>query len=87
MQPGLRRHPEDDPVRETPVKPETKWGMLTVVKPVDKNESSQMRWEALCECGNTAIVWGYNLVKGKTVSCGCMRRRNGVLVPRKTGQV
>lgn len=67
-------------MRTTPVKPGTKWAMLTVIKAVDKNESSQVLWEVKCDCGMKTRAWGYNLVKGKKISCGCTRRQGGLLV-------
>lgn len=59
----------------TPVKPGTKWGKLTVLKAVSKNQYSQVRWEVRCDCGRKTIVWGYNLVKkeGNVTHCGCSR--------------
>lgn len=55
----------------TPVKVGTKWGKLTVVKAIQKNEHSQVMWEVRCECGVKTYAWGYNLVKGKKTHCGC----------------
>jgi hypothetical protein len=65
----------------TPVKPGTKWGQLTVIKAVEKNEASHVLWEVKCECGTKTRAWGYSLVKGTKISCGCVRRRNGEVVP------
>lgn len=42
---------------------------LTVI---DRDESG--RWVCQCECGNTNLVQRYNLVSGKTKSCGCWKR-------------
>lgn len=59
-------------MRETPVKPGTKWGRLTVIQKLSKNEHGHVRWACLCECGRRIEVWGYNLAKqyGNTRSCG-----------------
>jgi hypothetical protein len=57
----------------TAVKPGTRWGRLTVVKALRKNEHAQVLWEVLCDCGRRGYAWGYNLVKGKKVDCGCAR--------------
>ena len=38
-------------------------------------------WNCLCDCGNTCIVCGHNLVTGNTTSCGCNQLESG----RKTG--
>lgn len=57
----------------TPVGIGTTWGMLTVTKPLRKNEHSQTMWEVRCRCGRLTYAWGYNLVKGKKSDCGCVR--------------
>lgn len=31
-------------------------------------------WDCLCECGGEAVVSGTNLRRGKTKSCGCLRK-------------
>lgn len=58
---------------KTPVQTGTRWGKLVVGKPIMKNESSQVQWEVKCDCGKKIRVWGYNLVKGNKVDCGCVR--------------
>lgn len=57
----------------TPVQPGTRWGKLVVGKVLRKNESSQVMWEVICDCGRKTHAWGYNLVKGKKKDCGCVR--------------
>lgn len=66
--------PAKRPWRRSPVKPGTKWGLLTVLEPVRKNAWSQILWLAECACGRRRTAWGYNLVKGITRSCGCRRK-------------
>lgn len=45
-------------------------------------------WKCLCDCGNTSVVAGGNLRKGKTQSCGCLNvekmRQTGLLRPSGT---
>jgi hypothetical protein len=57
----------------TPVKPGARFGMLVVRKELRKNDHSQVLWEVKCDCGRSGYAWGYNLVKGKKVNCGCVR--------------
>lgn len=49
-----------------------KYGKLEVVKLHDR-KSGKIRWQCLCDCGNTAYVMSNNLKKpGGTKSCGCI---------------
>jgi len=36
-------------------------------------------WLCKCDCGNEKTVWGDGLRKGKTVSCGCLRKERSRL--------
>jgi len=47
-----------------------KFGMLTVLKYFDKT-----KWECVCDCGNVVAVGRYDLINGKTKSCGCYKAR------------
>ena len=47
------------------------FGRLQVIKSVGVTNKSLVLWECLCECGNTKVVRGVNLLKG-TQSCGCI---------------
>lgn len=51
-----------------------RFGKLVVI---DKKESinNKARWEVLCDCGNKCVVYGANLVKGATQSCGCLNSK------------
>lgn len=53
------------PQKKTPVERGTRWGFLTVGRPITKNEASHVLWEVECDCGAKLRVWGYALVKGK----------------------
>jgi len=46
-----------------------RFGRLAVVAYV-----GHARWEAPCDCGNTAVVLGHNVRLGRTSSCGCGMR-------------
>lgn len=50
------------------------YGRLTVVEHVPNMPGARdtnARWLCRCECGNTKVVYGQDLKKGKVVSCGC----------------
>lgn len=48
------------------------FGRLTVVKRAE-SETGQAKWLCKCECGNECVVFGNNLRRGHTISCGCYR--------------
>lgn len=48
-----------------------KFGRLTAIRYVGKNEDKRALWECTCGCGNTVIVDGKSLRLGNTKSCGC----------------
>lgn len=58
-----------------------KFGRLTVVKRVEdvvwKNGGIAPQWECHCECGNVVIKKSQGLIRGKSKSCGCLRREIG----------
>lgn len=51
---------------------EKRFGRLTVLEFLD-NHNGMARWKCLCDCGNETIVYGNNLRRGYTRSCGCYR--------------
>lgn len=48
------------------------FGNLTVIKKVDRKNHSN-RWLCKCKCGNEIICYQYNLERGTSTSCGCLR--------------
>lgn len=50
-----------------------KFGKLTVLS-LNKTDKYTY-WDCLCECGNTKIIRGNNLVRD-VESCGCLREKN-----------
>lgn len=50
------------------------FGKLTVIKRVDGGSS---RWLCHCECGNEKVIYGTNLVNGKSKTCGCSKYVHG----------
>jgi hypothetical protein len=53
--------------------------MLTIVEDTGKrNNSSNVIWKCLCECGNYTEVDSNNLYNLHTTSCGCIKTSVGV---------
>lgn len=48
-----------------------RFGRLIAVKHGPKSPAGFVRWECLCDCGNTALVQTGNLLDGHSTSCGC----------------
>jgi hypothetical protein len=57
------------------------FGLLTVIAQESAPEGGT-RWHCECACGNRCVVWGYDLKRGNTQSCGCLRYRKGKETPR-----
>ncbi len=60
------------PIRENLVG--ERFGRLLVQRQLGTNQYGQMKYECLCDCGNTAVSIAGNLKNGHTKSCGCLRR-------------
>lgn len=52
-----------------------RFGNLTVVKEGEKRNGHK-HYICACDCGNTTLVDKYNLLRGTTLSCGCLRQKN-----------
>lgn len=48
------------------------FGRLTVLSRAVNNKNGQSRWNCVCECKNICTVFGSNLKRGHTESCGCL---------------
>lgn len=46
-----------------------KFNQLTVIAQSHRDLSGRMHWKCICDCGNMTIVQGYDISKGKTLSC------------------
>lgn len=60
----------------------------------DNSNNTNLLWECKCSCGNTRIIRLYDLLSGKSTSCGCKRQRtlvrnnnNGILYPHSFGSI
>lgn len=49
-----------------------KFGKLTVIGLADSTDKK--KWICQCECGNKAIIYGTNLRRGLSKSCGCSKK-------------
>ena len=52
-----------------------KFGNLTAMKPIKTGNS--VKWECICDCGNKVSAYGYDLQRGRVVSCGCRKVKHG----------
>lgn len=48
-----------------------KFGRLTVLSREGSSATKQSLWRCRCECGTEVVVFGSNLKRGNTLSCGC----------------
>lgn len=47
-----------------------RFGRLTAIRPIDKDNRGNMRWLCQCDCGKERIVLSNNLRRGLSASCG-----------------
>lgn len=52
--------------------------MLTVTSRADDSNTGRVRWNCVCDCGNTAVVFTNNLTRGNTSSCGCIKKATDI---------
>lgn len=45
-----------------------------VVERYDQRTARMHKWLCRCDCGTKKSIWGTNLRRGNTTSCGCLRR-------------
>lgn len=50
-----------------------RFGRLVVVNRAE-SKGNMSRWNCICDCGNSTVVYANNLRRGYTQSCGCYRR-------------
>ena len=53
-----------------------KFNKLTVIKQAGHDKYNKILWECLCDCGNTTVTHGRDLVNGHCKSCGCILNEN-----------
>lgn len=48
-----------------------RFGKLTVIGIASTKKGNRVSWDCICDCGNTVVVSGTNLISNGTISCGC----------------
>lgn len=51
-----------------------------------KDENRRYKWLCKCDCGEEKVVFGINLTRGLSQSCGCLNRENLLKALTKHGQ-
>ena len=54
-----------------------KFGLLTAIKDTGKRQCGAVIWECKCDCGNIREYPRSTLVKGRALSCGCLKESYG----------
>lgn len=62
-----------------------RFGRLTVLKSIGVNKYGNHIWECKCDCGNLHTVNSAKLIQGKTKSCGCLKKEQGIKQLEKHG--
>jgi hypothetical protein len=56
-----------------------KFGKLTVIeRKYLSNKWGRIIWLCKCDCGKEKIIYGYNLVREHTKSCGCLQKERTI---------
>lgn len=50
-----------------------RYGRLVVLSPQGKDSHNNTMWLCRCDCGKEKVIKRYQLTKGATKSCGCLR--------------
>lgn len=50
-----------------------RFGRITVIEFSHTDERSRSLWKCKCDCGKEFIGDGYNINRGNTSSCGCLK--------------
>ena len=65
-------------MKKTDIKPGTSFGYWTVIALPDVSRRDYVRCR--CICGKEKLIYVYNLIQGKSLSCGCKRKEGDSLV-------
>lgn len=63
---------------QSEIAPGSRFGMLCVLAIFGKTRWNEITWLCRCDCGRESVVRGKLLRAGRTRSCGCLIRQNGV---------
>lgn len=55
-----------------------KFGKLTVIEYIGKQENGKYYWKCKCDCGNETRAINSDLVNGHIKSCGCLKRDKSI---------
>lgn len=56
-----------------------KFGRLTLLEPIGKDELNFILWKCKCDCGKEHVTRGSYVSRGMIRSCGCLRKENHIL--------
>jgi hypothetical protein len=65
----------------------TVFGRWTVLEVAGRDKRGALNWKCLCSCGTTRSVFGANLTRGLSTSCGCYSREITAARTRTHGQI
>lgn len=51
-----------------------RFGRLIVIEEAGRSKCGNILWRCRCDCGNECVVFGSNLRRGHTSSCGCFNK-------------
>lgn len=71
---GCKRYELQQKSNGNYLKPGTRFGRLIVLRLLPHNERGALKYECKCDCGKIVSVASYDLRRGATNSCGCLRR-------------
>jgi len=55
-----------------------RFGRLTVLKRQANNKHNSEMWLCQCDCGNKKVIIGFDLKRGHTKSCGCLKKEGSL---------
>lgn len=59
-----------------------RFGKLVAIYPTEKRVCTSVVWHCICDCGNYRDVEADALLKGKAMSCGCIRSNGEVIIQK-----
>lgn len=64
-----------------------KFGKLTAIKQVGKDESGKYLWLCKCDCGNSIAANTTDLCAGRKKSCGCLKKERYNIIGQHFGKL
>lgn len=61
-----------------------RFGRLTILQRVENDRFGKTQWEARCDCGKLTRTRANTLLKGETLSCGCLFQEKRALGSKRT---